>query len=105
MHQRWFIASDTYGERVYLRITLRGPMGKPLIGLVKDSKDATSFSEKGAATRRASWAECIISRRFDAVQLIPAMLPAMQPCPVDPEIIALFPSIGRIETQVVNAQT
>src|ERR1700728_5396806 len=73
MSRKFVVKSDSYGERVYLRMFGRGRYGSK-IGLVRSPAEATAFSSRLEAGSKAGRAGNVIMRAFNAVELdaIPA---------------------------------
>jgi hypothetical protein len=68
MSRKFIVRSDSYGERVYLRIFGRGPHGSKF-GLVRSPAEATAFSSRFEAGTKAGRAGNVIMRAFNPVEL------------------------------------
>jgi hypothetical protein len=68
MSAKFVVRSDSYGERVYLRMFGRGRYGSKF-GLVRSLAEATTFSSRLEAGTSAGRAGNAIMRMFDVGQL------------------------------------
>jgi hypothetical protein len=68
MSRKFVVKSDSYGERVYLRMFGRGRYGSKF-GLVRSPAEATAFSSRFEAGAKAGRAGNVIMRAFNAVEL------------------------------------